>query len=307
MTHRRILVVALGAGLLGGAALTLAQKISDTPAAPPAAPAAAPAAGRTDPDKVVITIGDWKITAEEFENFVSCLPPEVQATARGPGKRAVAEEMVRLKLLANEARMRKLHETERYRRQLEVMRDNVLVGLLLQELHPVLVNQGDVEKYYEANKDKFEKVSARHILVATSKEQKISKDEARAKALQIRARLLKGEDFAAVAKVESDDPSKTEGGRLEPFARGVMVEPFEKAAFSLKIGEISEPVETEFGYHIIRVEKRAYPELDEVREVIADTLRQERFEEMYEQLKKQVNPVFDETYFPPPSKEGDKK
>lgn len=304
MKKSLVSIVLSVAGLLVGTMPVCAQKITEGAGAPPAG--AAPS-DKVDPDKVVITIGDWKITAQDFENFVSCLPPEVQATARGPGKRAIAEEMVRLKLLANEARMRKLHETERYRRQLEIMRDNVLVGLLLQELHPVLVNDEDVQKYYEANREKFEKVTARHILVATSKETKIPKEQARAKAEALRQRLLNGEDFAALAKAESDDPSKTEGGRLQPFARGVMVPEFEKAAFSLKPGEISQPIETEYGYHIIQVEKREVPPLAELKEVIADTLRQDRFEEMYEQLKKQVNPVFDETFFPPPPKEEEKK
>ena len=89
-----------------------------------------------------------------------------------------------------------------------------------------------------------EEVHARHILVATEKEAK-----------EIIERLKKGEDFATVAKEKSKDPS-AEGGDLGWFGRGQMLKPFEDAAFALEVGQISEPVHTQFGWHVIKVEER---------------------------------------------------
>lgn len=97
-----------------------------------------------------------------------------------------------------------------------------------------------------------EQVWARHILVA---------DEASANA--VRARLTKGEDFAKVAaEVSTDTGTKTKGGDLGWFARGAMVPEFEAAAFSLKVGEVSQPIKSQFGYHIIQVLAHAEIPLD---------------------------------------------
>jgi parvulin-like peptidyl-prolyl isomerase len=127
--------------------------------------------------------------------------------------------------------------------------------------------------------------------------------QAKAKADEIRARLQKGEDFAALAKANSSDPgSKEDGGLLQPFTRGTMVPEFEQAAFGQKENEISQPVKTRFGYHIIQTQKIETPPLAEVKEEIAESLRPQRLETFVEELKKQANPTLDETFFGPPQK-----
>lgn len=101
-----------------------------------------------------------------------------------------------------------------------------------------------------------EEIHARHILVATEAEAK-----------EVKERLKKGEDFATVAKEKSKDPS-AEGGDLGFFSRGQMLKPFEDAAFALKEGEISDPVQTQFGWHIIKVEEkraRKAPDFEQVK------------------------------------------
>lgn len=87
-----------------------------------------------------------------------------------------------------------------------------------------------------------------------------------------------------------------------------MVPEFEKVAFTLPVNEISQPVKTEFGYHIIQVLKKETPALDQVKEVIADQIRQDKFEQMYDDMKKRADPKFDEDFFPapPPAKPADK-
>ncbi|HJQ71108.1 MAG TPA: peptidylprolyl isomerase [Blastocatellia bacterium] len=132
-----------------------------------------------------------------------------------------------------------------------------------------------IAKYYEEHKNEYEQVRARHILISTSPQEEpppqaagqdkdaadkkpkaLSKDEARKKAESILARVRKGEDFAKLAGEFSDDGSKETGGDLDYFSRGRMVPQFEQAAFSLKPGQVSDLVETQYGFHIIKVEDR---------------------------------------------------
>ena len=118
-------------------------------------------------------------------------------------------------------------------------------------------SEKEIQQFYKNNKEKFkapESVHARHILVAkTAGEDEKAKTAKREKAENLRKQLLAGGDFAAVAKANSDCPSKNQGGDLGSFSKGQMVKPFENAAFSQKKNEIGPVVETDFGYHIIQV------------------------------------------------------
>jgi len=121
----------------------------------------------------------------------------------------------------------------------------------------------DVKKYYEEHKDRFtepEKIEARHILIRPSrknKDKEAARKAARTKAESILKRLRGGASFATLARRYSQDPgSAKKGGDLGWFPRGVMMKAFEDAAFALKVGEISDIVETPFGFHIIKVEDR---------------------------------------------------
>jgi peptidyl-prolyl cis-trans isomerase C len=147
-------------------------------------------------------------------------------------------------------------------------------------LPKINVPETDIKKFYEDNKTAVE---ARHILVKVENmRNKAEKDTALAKIKAIKARLDKGEDFAKLAKEESDCPSGEKGGILGAFPRGKMVEPFEKAAFALKIGERSGIVETKFGYHIIEVTGRqaAIEEpFEKVKEKIFNFLKNQRMME----------------------------
>lgn len=149
----------------------------------------------------------------------------------------------------------------------------------------VTVSEEDIAAEYDTYKQtrytKPEEVHARHILLRVPPDADAAKeDESRARTAAILERLKNGEDFAAVAKAVSEDPSnKDRGGDLGFFTRGQMEESFETAAFSLKDGEISDLVRTRYGFHILRVEEhrpeRRLP-LEEVRESIVQTLRVER-------------------------------
>jgi len=134
-----------------------------------------------------------------------------------------------------------------------------------------------IEQYYKENPARFNKqarVKARHILVKVAEDAPQAEQEAARKKIDdLAARLKKGEDFAHLAEEYSDDPgSKAKGGELGFFGKGLMAKPFEDAAFKLKPGELSAPVRTQFGWHLIKVEAVEEPQvvsLDQARPEIA--------------------------------------
>ncbi len=142
--------------------------------------------------------------------------------------------------------------------------------------------EADILSHYESHKDDFkasERVLAQHILITPDGDTATSKEEAKAKIAAIRERVLGGKDFADEAAAHSMCPSGKEGGSLGWFARGMMVPEFDGAVFSMKDGDVSEIIETQFGYHIIY--KNAHEEAGDadfgaVREQIADFIRHAR-------------------------------
>lgn len=139
----------------------------------------------------------------------------------------------------------------------------------------VKVDEAEIAAFYDQNAETYfvqdESVHARHILVlvdANAPEAKVN--EAKAKIEQVLARLKKGEDFAALAKKYSEGPSAPTGGDLGEFGRGAMVKPFEDAAFALEAGQISDIVRTQFGFHIIKVEKKTPRRVKSLAEVHDD-------------------------------------
>jgi len=156
----------------------------------------------------------------------------------------------------------------------EQVRLNLTIKALMSP--DIVVDEEEVRQVFEDNKDFFEEgeqVRARHILVK-------SKDEAEA----LRKRLLDGEDFAELAREHSTDlGSGANGGDLGWFGRGVMVAPFEEAAFALAVGDISPLDQSQFGYHIIRVDERAEAKPAEFNEETAAFIRETIVEQEVQQ------------------------
>jgi peptidyl-prolyl cis-trans isomerase C len=180
-------------------------------------------------------------------------------------------------------------------------RKNIVIDNLLQKevLGKISVSDADAKKFYDENQDKFkapEQTRASHVLItvdqkATPEEKKKAKEKADA----IKKRVAAGEDFAAVAKAESKCPSAAKGGDLGYFGKGQMVPAFEEAAFALKPGQISEVVETQFGYHVIKVTDRKQAEtvkFNDVKDKIKDYLKNQQAQkpmaDYVETLRKQA-------------------
>lgn len=122
------------------------------------------------------------------------------------------------------------------------------------------VSQQEIQEFYENNPEVFEQgeqIAARHILISTEElEGDAAIEEARQRAQNVRQELLGGADFAALAQERSEGPSASRGGELGTFGRGQMVPAFEETAFALEEGEISQVVETRFGFHVIQVTEK---------------------------------------------------
>ena len=175
-------------------------------------------------------------------------------------------------LVAKAAEAKKFSDTADFKRKMEFNRRKTLMEGLLQSVAKDALTDDAMHKVYdEAIKQVGDEkeVHARHILIrAAAGDEKASK-EAEDKIKAVIARLKKGEDFAKIAGELSEDPSgKANGGDLGYFGKGQMVAPFSEAAFKLEKGQFSEPVKTEFGWHVIKVEDKrakAPPKFEEIK------------------------------------------
>lgn len=179
-------------------------------------------------------------------------------------------------------------------------RKDLLIGNFVEQRFAgkATVADDEVRKFYDDNLNTYftkpESLHASHILIAA--DQKASPEEhkkAKERAEAILKRIKAGEDFAALAKSDSSCPSSAQGGDLGTFGRGQMVRPFEDAALALKPGEVSGVVETEFGYHIIKLVERqeqVVEKFDNAKEKIADFLKRQKVQQQLgayvEELKK---------------------
>lgn len=258
-------------------------------------------------DPVIITIGTVRVTKGEYEQFINSLPPQVQTEAKGPNKRRVAEQYAELRMMADEARRRKIDQSPAVKTQMAFQADQFLAQSLFRELQTsAKVEDAAIQAYYDAHKGEYEQVKARHILVRfkDSKvplregQKELSDAEAKAKCEEVKKKLDMGADFSALAKTESDDTGTgAAGGDLGEFGRGQMVPEFDAAVFSQPLGKVGDPVRSAFGYHLILVDSRKSKEIAEVREQIEQRMRPEIAKKQVEAIK-QTNAIsVDDSYF----------
>jgi peptidyl-prolyl cis-trans isomerase C len=244
--RKTLLALALGTTLPLVAGAAHAQTPPAAQTSPATSPAAVPA---VDPSKVVarvngveITEGDLAIAAEDPGLQMPNVPDEQK-------RELLTGYMIDLKLGAKAAEAAKVGGGADFARKLAYNRDKTLLDEYLNETAKKAVNPEAARKLYEETVKSVpaeQEVRARHILVE-------NEDEAKA----IATRVKGGEDFAKVAGEVSKDPgSKTDGGDLGFFTKDRMVEPFAEAAFKLEPGQISDPVKSQFGWHVIRVEEK---------------------------------------------------
>lgn len=168
--------------------------------------------------------------------------------------------LIDMKIVSKAAEDKKIGDSEEFKKRLAFARNRLLMdGLLASEGKAATTADAMKKVYEEASKQITgeQEVRARHILVETE-------DEAKA----VKAELDKGADFAELAKKKSKDPGSADGGDLGFFTKEQMVPEFSAVAFALEPGKISDPVKSQFGWHVIKVEEkrnRKAPEFDQVK------------------------------------------
>jgi len=235
---------------------------------------------------VIAKVNDAVITKDDFLRNMDRLPEWAKERfATREGKRRFLEELIKRELLYQEAKRAGLDRDKEFTEKLEEFKKMTLLSMLIRKEieEKAIVSDEEVKKYYDDNKEEFrtDLVRASHILVDTEED-----------AREILKRINNGEDFADLARSFSKDSgSASKGGDLGFFGRGKMIPEFEEVAFSLKPGEVSKPLKSRFGYHIIKVTERkkgVQLAFDEVRDKIRERLTSERQSELFESLIKRL-------------------
>lgn len=240
-----------------------------------------PADQQAQKGAVLAKVGAAVITEGDLERELKSLPDYAQQMfADEKGREKFVDELVKKEMLYQEAVKKGLDKSADFLKKVEEFKKLTLVSELLEKeiMAKAKVSDQEAKEYYEKHKGDFvttSQIKASHILVKTE-------DEAN----KVLARLKKGEKFEEIAKKESlDKGSAKNGGDLGYFARGQMVPEFEKAAAELKAGEISKPVKSNYGFHIIKVtDKKAGPviEYDRIKDLISQKLSGERQKESFD-------------------------
>ena len=261
-------------------------------------------------DRVVIQVGDVKLTSGQIGQILDAYPESQRVFANGPGRAQFVDQVVRILLLAEEGRRRKLNETEAYRNQLTYSSDGILANQTDAEIkRQVAGDEALLKAYYEAHKSEYVQVHARHILIRMQGspiplppgQKDLTDAEALAKAQEIREKLLHGADFADLARTESNDVgSNSKGGDLGFLKHGQTVPSFDDAAFALPDGGLSQPIKTPYGYHLIRVdERKPTRSFEELRPELEKNVGTEASRKFLENLKAKTKVVIDPDFGAP--------
>ena len=244
-------------------------------------------------NKVLAVISGSEITEKDLNAIIMRYPEEQRAMFSSEmGKKQLLEQMISFELMNKLGKEMKLNETEEYKAGLEQLEKDLLTQMTINKvLSEVTVTDEDAKKYYKENKTQFDQpatVSAKHILV--DNEELCS---------EVKERIENGElSFEDAAKEYSTCPSNAQGGSLGVFGRGMMVPEFEEAVFNMKNGEVSGPVKTQFGYHLIKLENLqagGESEYEEVRNEIERSLMYQKQSEAYNKELNNLKSKYNDT------------
>ena len=240
-----------------------------------------PAWAQDAQDPVVAKIDGVEITKSDLDLAIGNLDPQLAQLPEDQKKLAALSTIIDSKVIAEKARAEKLDETEDFKARLEFILDRELHNTYFKKHVVDVVTDADIKARYDkevAALPPVEEVRARHILVKTE-------DEAKA----VIKELGEGKDFAELAKVKSTDPNKSDGGDLGYFKKGMMVPEFETAVFAMNKGDVSkEPVKTQFGFHVIKVEDKRVappPPFEQVKEQVKQIVMRDKYMEMLKASK----------------------
>ena len=272
-----------------------------TPSQPFSEKAAAPRTAKTG--KVIMHVNGEPVTEAEFNAFAAAgVPAEQRAFVTGSpqGRRLLANEIVKLKMLEQEARRLGLSSDPEVKTQLEMTETQIIAMRALDK-----IVRPKVEQYVRAEfeREKNNTIELRHVVVAYAGGQLPSRDgsqrplaQALQKAQSVAARLRGGADFAALARAESDDQqSAMNGGLLGPMRREMIPTEIVPVITKLKPGQISDPVRTGYAVHVFRVDP---PSLEQMRPALMQNAQRQAMEETLAELQKDAKVELDPSFFP---------
>ena len=224
-------------------------------------------------NKILAQVDDRVIKESEIDAALKQLPQEQAMYFNTPeGRAQLLEQLVNFEVFLKYAKENNIEEEEEFKTQLKRVQEEILVQYVYSKLmREATVEENELEEYYNANKNTFtegESVRAKHILVATEDE-----------ALNVKKEIEEGLSFEEAAQKYSTCPSNVSGGDLGFFHAGQMVPEFEKAAFEAEIGAVTEPVQTQFGFHLVKVEEKkpaVVKSFEEVKEIIRKNILTDR-------------------------------
>jgi len=236
-----------------------------------------PAAAADDP--VVARVNGVDIKQSDLDFAASEVGSRLASLEAADRRHVLLQYVIENELMAGAGHSDNLDETDSFQARVKYHERRALRDAFFDAEITGAVTEVEAKKIYDekiGDVKPEQEVHARHILVATEAEAK-----------EVTERLKNGEDFATVAKEKSKDTG-AEGGDLGFFTRGQMLKPFEDAAFALEVGQISEPVQTQFGWHIIKVEEKRdqpLPTFDQVKAAIIAQLVQAKAQEVVTGLR----------------------
>jgi len=229
-------------------------------------------------NKVLAIVNGSEITEKDVNRSLLRFPKETQEHYKTEeGKRQFLDQVINFELIYNYALDSDMENDPDYIEQMHLIEKDILIQTGVKNIMAnINITEEEIQKYYEDNSEMFksqETASAKHILVDTLEQMK-----------EIKAEITNGTSFEEAAQKHSKCPSSAQGGSLGSFTRGQMVPEFEEVAFKLKVGEISEPVKTQFGYHLIQLDEKSsanVKSLEESRELIAENISHQKQNEKY--------------------------
>ena len=239
--------------------------------------------------KILASVAGNPITEAELEMALASMGQRGQAYNNPQGRQVLLEQLIAQKLFLMDAQKNLMEREPEFKEQLKRVKEEMLTNYAIKKaVEKVRVTDDEIQKFYDENPDQFEAgttYNASHILVETEE-----------KALEIAAQINAGEiSFEDAAKANSTCPSGQQGGELGDFGHGQMVPEFEQACDALEVGEMSAPVQTQFGWHLVKLNKKedgGKMELAEVKEQIRQALMQQKQQAAYQSRVNQLKLLF---------------
>ncbi|PMP67466.1 MAG: hypothetical protein C0190_03235 [Thermodesulfobacterium geofontis] len=245
-------------------------------------------------NKLLAEVGPYKLYEEDVNKMIEKDAQIQQILKSKPELRndvitAIVNRWVNLTLLSLAGKREGIEKDPEIKKELIEIEKNYLAQKYFEKMTANLkISEKEVKEYYEKNKENYkepEGIHIKHILIFVSKDaDNATEERALKKANEIREKLLKGANFEELAKMYSDDTgSKNKGGDLGIIRKGQTIPEFEKEIFKLKPGEISTPIKSPYGYHIVKVEEiipERIPDFEEIKNVVKEDYLQKKEEEL---------------------------